>query len=659
MKSLSSLLKLFICGFIVFIIALSSQASPGDKVMGVKKIYYMIASSKGFGQSSFGHSYLRLGLYNTPHPDDLVLELVADVSAANLRLLRGLGVGKAYARAAILESYQNVQYEMNFQQNRDLASTEVLLTNAQRSLILQRIATVVDQGHMGDYSFFNQNCAQGIAVLFGNLNLDADLLDSPRNVLARLQQKGFAGKTYTDLGIGNKGAELIGKYKELVSKIEKVSPDFKKEFLVGSFDEQFLGFLLIQQSIPRMSPADQNLMLRFLKSLAYLQPRVTRNDLLESVNGKRNLQVVKLGSRSIEAKPNEWFSVRNWKFVSQNDDIIVKITLDSSGATRKDKYNRQELDVDAPDLRKESSEILFNGQNLGVLHSDDTAADSHGAIFKNSVVVPVLRERARNASEQVIDVFMIVDSEELPVKSEVGSDEIIPLINNDPALPSCYGFVDLQKALLERAAFIPHSTQLTCAEYINLLRTLLFEKKLVYFPGVKDISELIQTVTPATFKKLIFEYHQSSYRSVWAVVNTYFKSSTLSKMQDLESLRVFGNYGLYFSIYFRVYQGDKKTPVGHALLVKGLIRKGSRYYLNAYDPNLGAFSSDLFYIDSLTGKFHSTLYGVTEIQIIPPDFESALASLKLLKARNGEFLKSYVEQTKTYSLSIPQILMMM
>ncbi|WP_413574650.1 DUF4105 domain-containing protein [Bdellovibrio sp. HCB290] len=657
MKMLSSLLKIFICGFGLFVFAPVAQASGAPDLRDVKKIYYLVAAGKGLGQSAFGHSYLRLGFHGKPHPNDLVLELVADVSS-KINILKGLGIGENYTRVAVLESFISVQYEMNIRQNRDLQSTEIILSNAQRSLILQRIMTLVSQRKMGEYSFLRKNCAEGIAVILSNLNLDSNLLDSPNNVLARLKAKGFVGPSYNDLGLANKNLEIVVKYSSVLDKIEKAVPEFKKALFGGGAAEQILGFVLVKNNINQLPSSDQVIALRFLKSMAYLQPRLTQIELMEFVNGKRNLQVVNLGTSSILADYGEGFSIRDWSFHAKGDGVVAKVRIDSAGATRKDKYNRTELHLSSSQLTVVGSELLFNNQPIGILVSDNVAAGDHGVVFKNAIAVPVLYERDRRATTQNLGMFLVVDEQMLSAVTDVAQNNIIPLLNDDPAQPSCYGFVDFQKGLFERAKFLPEAAPLTSAQYLVLIQDLLFQQKLVYFPGVRNASELIQLATPAAVRSLIYEYHVKTYSSMSSAIATYFKSNRVSEVKDMESLRLLGENGLNFTIYFRVHMNGKKTNIGHALLVKSMKRIGSRYYLNAYDPNLGAMSSDLFYLDTATGKLHTTLYGVTEMQVIPADFEMSLTTSKLQQGSVEQLLKSYVGQSNIYSLGILEVLMM-
>ncbi|MBO9667079.1 MAG: DUF4105 domain-containing protein [Bdellovibrio sp.] len=658
MNKLSSLLKTLICGLFFFLIASSTSAQT--RIQEVKKIYYVLASAKGVGQSSFGHAYLRLGYDDTPRPDDMVLELVADVKASELSVLRGLGLGKNYARASALNSYQNTQYEMNYIQNRNLDSSELLLTDAERRLILLRIQTILQKKRMGDYSFLKNNCAEGVNVILSNLGIDAGMIDTPSSVLAALKAKGKIGKTYSDLSLSNKSQEMVKKYSHLLSKVEKMRPDFDRNFLLGGNSQQILGFVMIHEMVPSLISADKTMALRFLKSIAYLHPRTDRNDLLNTINGKKYLSIQKIGTREFTVDAKESLSIREFDFSEKDDHVITKVFIDSSGARKKDEYGRRQVDVDVLGLSKKGQSLLLGNIEIGTLISEKVESGGHGVLFKNSFTVPVLRERYLNSNSQVLDVYLIVDQEELTPQTETVSEKLIPLINDDPKFPSCYGFVDLQKALLERATFDPLGPTLTSAEYLALLDRLLSGENLVHFPGLKDPTGLIQIVTPLAVRQLMYNYHRESYTTIWAAIKTYFKSSVITKESDFESLKTIGGYGLSFTVHFRVYKDGQRTNIGHALLVRGLIKRGTRYYLDAYDPNLGVFSNDLFYVDTTTGKFHTTLYGVTDFQVLPADLERALMISKLKQQESSQALiREYMSKTKTYFVNTSQILTMM
>jgi hypothetical protein len=644
----------------------STTTSPQVDIRKIKKIYYLLASGKGVGQSTFGHSYLRLSFQEDPRPDDLVLELVADVQAKDLSVWRGLGFGENYKRTAELSTYQKVQYEMNYTQQRDLQSTEILLSEEQRTKMLLQIQDALNRKGLGEYSFFDKNCAEGLAVILKSSGIDTGKVVSPNQVQSSLKKLNLAGKTYTDLSLLNAQTQLLQKHINLIKLGESLDPNFRGEFLLSSPAQQLLGFVQLLEISRKMSPQEQNQTLHLLKAFAYLQPRTTRLDWLATINGKKTLKVINLLDKRIShaqlgissLNSNSDPELLSYSFYSKNESVFANFNFKQPVAGKDSSPGPLALRFEVPVLSMDAQAVLFEKTTVGIKSHSKFSKEDPGIVFPTGITIPVVRKKSRS-SEWTLSLFLVLEKDS--VSRALSSDPamLVPILNDDGTQPSCYGFVDLQKALLERAVFFPEGAPLPSAAYVSLIANLLRPDSLVIFPGVGNVQELFSKMDSRQVRKVIYQYHRDMYTSPSAALKTYFNSEKVSTTEELDTLQALISMGTSFTIHFRFIQNGQRTALGHALLIKNIVRKENRYYFDAYDPNLGRFINDMFYFDVKSGKFHTVLYGITDIKITAENIDQTFTIRNIIQSQLVDFLKIYSEQSQVHAFTLGQILQLL
>jgi hypothetical protein len=229
-------------------------ASPFEP-SSVTKIYYLLASAKGVGQSSFGHAYLRISTHDKPSLDDDTIEFVAATQMTSFSdFVHAAGIGQPVKRGVNVEKYSAVLQEMNYVALRDLTSYELLLTSEQKSKIIAQVHRVVQAGPFGDYSFFTENCASATTEIFNSAGIPLGNGLSraiPTEIPGLLERGGIEGRIYTDLNVRSRREKLFEKYEPVLKTYAPDVDSLRESLSAPEMDRRVFGFLRILKEAGR------------------------------------------------------------------------------------------------------------------------------------------------------------------------------------------------------------------------------------------------------------------------------------------------------------------------------------------------------------------------------------------------------------------------
>ncbi|OFZ53406.1 MAG: hypothetical protein A2428_10060 [Bdellovibrionales bacterium RIFOXYC1_FULL_54_43] len=577
----------------------------------IEKIYFTLAAAKGSGRSSFGHAYLRISESDEPSLDDKVIEFVAHGEIDSVgKYLRALGIGQALDRDISVAPYSTIIQEMNFRQLRALTNYELRLTPAQRATVVHQINKHLRAGKFGKYNFFTQNCASavtdilksaGISVGYGFTNL------TPESIPKALEKRGMIVSRTEDLALDMRRSNLFEKYENDLRESLPEIDSIKAGLISKSQSERIYSFSYILSHIrERPLPSKVN---SYLSAFKFLERRVIRSDLNRALKGERAIAdlafpVHRTSLTGLDETERWKIETSELEVKDNNGKLTLAAVFRVQLQSRHQHEKRIRVTFPLTDFHvNERGEVIWQGIRVGF----KTEKKLHGSEFVFDGV-SFLPEFLNDKSERLlVKMRMLVNN--APVRqtkiTSMDSAEMIPLRNDDPERPSCYGFVNLQKALLQNTLFDPFLAPLSPAESLALVADALKGKSIIV-PGFKDARSWLSSLDPKAVRNVIHEYSRDKYGSVVGAVSNYFNSSKVTS-EALLRIGVLARSGIYTPIFQRVSGAE-----GHAVLVLDVIDEGKRARVVAYDPNLG-YVRDLFFFDKATEKLQSTVYSEEKI----------------------------------------------
>lgn len=616
----------------------------------VKKIYYLLAESKGHSQSSFGHAYLRLGLKDKPSSSDYVIEFVADIQASKLNYAKAMGIGTPYNRAIIIKKYSEIIPEMNYISNRDLTSYEITLNEEEKQQFLSTLSMHLENGKMGHYSFFKRNCAEAIVTLMNDTGITIKGIRKiiPTAFPEILRKINRLGDISIDHSLSNRRILLVKKYQETLKAVlhEMGSPLTLSDLSSEDVSLRVSSFYELLENLNKRE--DKKNLKSYLSAFTFLENNLLRQELQEKMGEKEQLQsnlslrtvVIFPGARDIQIGKKE--------FVIQNNELFIQFEITGKKIIRGNieiikKINKVKLhDTEI----KNQSYLYYKDQLLGMIVPKTW--DKNGFIPTHSWIIAKSSFKDNQITvDLLISTYRISTNE---IKTP-GKEHEISLKNSLKDMPMCYGIVDVQKILLERVIFASEKKALTKEANFALFKDLM-NGNIIIVPGYSDIQSWTSSLDQKLISQIIYQKHLSQYGTFWNATKVYFKQND-ADLESLLALSEMAKKGIYGSIFFKT-----KNNIGHAILVTGLKRKSAdEFYIEAFDPNLPtAFTKTVFTYNTAKNTIHSFLYGESNIYILTPKVELDFYYNKLINNKESkEFILMISKLTNRYSFSVKEL----
>jgi hypothetical protein len=649
--------------FLIIILLVTSFAAQASEVdlSRVKKVYYLLASSKGMTRSAFGHGYLRLGESEKPSSRDYVIEFVADVPEDELSIVRAIGIGENYQRSVVMKRYSQIMPQMNNIADRDLTSYEILLSDDQREKFLAELTRYLEEGSMDNYSFFRKNCSEAVSSLLRVVGVNAGRLRGliPTALPKVLEKQGLIGSVTADLSLSGRRVQLTEKYSETLKKVLSDLVFDLKDLSSSDLQMRLSAFAALAEESFKLRGDELRILKTYLSSVSFLENRVTRNMLIDKLTGEESFKLQEVVSQDqyvnssfTQFSVTQSVKVSEVNFQYDGSDVWIKFTILIRGNNPKEatksKYRYIKIKLDNIEFR--DSDVYLKGKFIGILAPESI---NENRIIATHAWISDLSDY--NKKTRTLRLKAVVTSQELfdfDKKKALKKNEAT-LKNNIPEMPMCFGLVDLQKNLLEKVIFQRDRRALSAEENLFLVSELM-RGSIVIVPGHENIQEWMSSLNQEKLASLIYSYQLQNYSSVMGAVKTYFKQKSLN-LEGIKLIDSMTKKGIQIPIFF-----ETKFKIGHAILVTGITEKGAHeYFIEAYDPNLNSgFTKDIFIYNTQTEQLTSFLYGTNTAYFLRPnsgeDFFSRDMSL-------DKDMKNYLiyasEKLNKYTFSINEILM--
>ncbi len=584
---------LFVC-----LLALPGKADILDNTQKISLIF--VGPAKGLSESSFGHVALKL----SPDKDggllDMVIEFVADIhrgESAIKKYIHGAGLGKKYPVKADLSPFYDYRKRKTINENRSLTVYDLKLTQEEIDRVVDFIQNYQNRDVGESYLFLTKNCsyfaAHALEVATGK----------------KLNNKNFPWKVGGKL----KAIDLVSdedKYPDASSERERLARRFIADGVGASFPAGWRNTFISMLG-------ERNINLRqssYLKLLWLLNKQNTPE------REKKKAQSLIRYLLTYENDVNQ-FTVRNL-FKNPEQKIVLAMPLIRLEGADLPKAKSIKHDLVLED-NKPVIKISWGGEapsKVNVPLSPLTFGDDLSLSYQGKNVGRFIRTKSDRwilsqrldygvdigKDENIVRTFLYIDLSQnvRPLKMDFNTLKNTGIIALNNSLDfkgeagSCYALALLQKALLERAIFVPEITPKSPADKILILREL-FNGKYAVIAGYKNISDFTASIPKEELKTFIRTLQAGLQKGRIAQMRESILEREILDQVTIPRLKAMLDEGLNIPLVIGMSEKGKLRPASdyaHVILVHYMKEIPEGHRITAYDPNTGLNS--LFVLNS-------------------------------------------------------------
>lgn len=573
---------------IVLFFPVWGKAGVLDRTQKVSLIF--VGPAKGLSESSFGHVALKFSPDKDGSLLDMVIEFVADIPRnenALKKYIHGAGLGKKYPVKADLSPFYDYKKRKTINENRSLTVYDLNLTQKEIDAVVEFVENYQEKELGDNYLFLTKNCSYFAAQA---LEVATEKKISQKNLPWKV------GNKLKKLGIVSKET----RFEDGSSERQRLSEKFLSEGLGSSFPagwkESFTAML-----------GERNINLRQSSYLKLLWLMINTQDEFQ----KKRAQALLRYLLTYENEVNQ-FTIRNLFKNPEEKKIIALPLVRLEGAElpkAKSFHHELVLEKEAPVIR-----ISWGGEaptKVNVPLSPVKFQPDFSLSYQNQNVGRFIRTKSDkwilsqrldygldiNRETHTVRTLLYIDLSEgvKPIKADFQNlkDKGIIALNNaidfKGEAGSCYALALLQKALLERAFFIPGNPSGTTADKLALLKEL-FSGKFAVIAGYKNISDFTGSIPKEDLKTFIRSLQATLQKSKVAQMReNILEREILDHVTD-KRLKAMLDEGLYIPLVIGMSEKGKLKPASdyaHVILLFDMKEIPEGYRLTAYDPNTG------------------------------------------------------------------------
>lgn len=634
--------KLYFFSLVILLLlfAKDSSAQSLEIPTQVTKAAILIASSKGLGQSSFGHAYLRFTDQNIFTSNDIVAEFVADQGDEPVSLLKGLGLTQdSYFFKLNFTTYASIQQEMNRLNNRDLTTYPLKLSNSE----LQNLIAVVNSKKSSireqKYLFLSQNCASSISSI-----IDQILGNSPGGLSAKipnLLDQRYANvidssQVIVDLAFSSRRKILVDKeFPTFIPVDMPLYQNIREQLRSDMYTHRILGLLklLKAERYLKLNRSQLFEVFVFLNRYAILESVAATNEFLDLINSRsleksdQQVRLVPLFERVDELSmrgSSERNKLIDHQFKINNGIPMISFQLRPERPSQDTAESTLSFNIDLTrfGFSVKRGRIYYGSTEIGEQFSSNIFGEKifqdHFLILSEVIATPKWNYFLPYIA---IEISPNEHSSNLNAYPNLDSKNILSFANDasDGSVGNCESMVEIEKRLLERVTFAPELSKLTRDENTHLLE-LAISGQVVIVPGFLNIWEWTKSMDQMQLQIIAKNFSAQISQPLKNLLNR-----TKLDAANIEDLDHALSHGITVPIYFRVHGN-----VAHALLIYEIKDMGDHYSLGYYDPNFGAYGAgntlNPVSIEKRTGRLTSKLYAPsgTDAYANPTDLRLSL-----------------------------------
>lgn len=606
----------------------------------VTKISYLLASGKGIGQSTFGHSYLRFSYGKDFSNTDITVEFVADVNPSQINIFKGAGLTLSnYDFAIVPTTYDGVYKYHVLKQDRDLTTYELKLSKKEILSITTRVNDLIINGIEMTYSFFTRNCADIVSdVIDSSVDFRLTGMRSKIPVLIPTILKKYS--LIKSVSIDPRVSKLrqtkaerffsnpaLPKDNRIINIVEQLSSSDLNQRIYGIYK-------LNQYRLRKDLKKEDAKRLRHLgANLTRLEGNLVRKNMLGIFNGNHqsfrdfNLAALKTSFSSATGVKKTTLRLSGKK-VYLVADLKVPSSVRKDGARKI--FRSKKL---IPNLTYQDGEIKDEAGNVVAYKMNDELIESafyHPNLYFNSELI-------EKDGKKYVYFTLLWELKGHPKPRVYNHQNLISIDNGENGEGYCYSHSELTMLLNTRVIYDPKGEKLTSDEYLNLIKEL-YRNKIIVAPGVSSPMELTLEIDKDELVHLINRRHLAEQGKVDAIFN-YFSETNIDN-DNFYLLKNLINIGINPIVIFKV--GNKGFRAHSVTITKIHPPKdGYRIMLDVIDPNDISgknsghqITKGQYWYNLKTQKLHTFTYGIVDIRIPGIDLKTYKNLNLILKKRS-------------------------
>ena len=621
----------------------------------VKKISYLLASNKGMGRSSFGHSYLRISLNDELSNEDITYEFVADVANEDLEIMRGIGFGENYGIKIDSGRYEKVLQYHAIKENRDLTTYVLNLNDDQKNKIISKINELVLIGTKKTYAFFTNNCADIVTdVLNAGLN---NKITGPKAIVpimipSLLKNNNLIKDEVIDL----RRSELIKNIvmNKFQDKLTQTHPYFginlQDQLSSERFNERLKGYLKLHLLTKELEFTEALKVISMVNSMAKYENRHVRHYLRKLFATKKTKVYEYARIKYKLGKGN--YKVLNQKLNVEDNQVLLEVNVKKPGKKRiKLQFELNHLEYKKGRILHGDHVISYNlGENLikGKFYNPSTYNFMEiTQINKQTYLTSILLSEKKSFQEKINNDFTKFDDEIIYKNTK--------LAKFSPG-GMCDTHAELTQKLKMNTIFAPELPRLDEDSYLELINKS-FQNNIVVIPGFNNAKELTTSLSFDKLGPLMAKRQQTKMNPAVNYLNSF--NTTQLTSENIYILENLIELGIKPSLSFeveRIPNGLSYISIGHAVIVDSIYKKSGIYYLDIIDPNM-TYQKGLYKFDPITNTLDTKIYGTVDPELQKFNVHQSYSLTLLAKDKYiSDVLRIMAKRYKKYSFDIQEVL---
>ncbi len=582
-----------------------------DALKGSRQVAILIAGAKGMGPSSFGHAYLRFSKDSHEWSfADPVLEFAADLQGEPINLFRGLGLGTKYPARATLMPYYTVVESKAQNEERDLHTYVLDLSEAQIDSLLEqleRVSRQVNSGNSVSYAFFSQNCSTLVADLL-NPVLPVQISGLQRIVPTQLPEAlrnaGLIREEFTDLSAKNERKSRI-----LEDQIA-LSNSARQALLHGNSQDRLLVYLQLlnanagdraQNNQGQKAPANGNALEieRFVRQLVMVENTEIRDFVFAYLSNRQNyffkildvpmsqdLVDIKIHSLAMAANSNVLVTTYGGKRRLQGSQVSRHESRVSLDFLRADPHGRLILHEPA------MTAIETNDIQIGFVDSGNLITGVSDLYIPSAMI---FNTESRNR----IQLTLLIDKTafaKTSVRKTIQDFDLPAISNREIDGGVCLALSLITRMSLLNARYLPNYPRRSSEFYENVLLSLA-EGYTVLVPGYANLFELTNDLRKEGRLLDLLKRINGAGNSFTSRFMRIFEHEKFG-LNQIDTLVNLLKIGVPMEVQFLI----PEINGGHSIVVYDFEETDTEYKLHTYDPNWKLLKSTYRFLKT-TGEF--------------------------------------------------------
>ncbi len=594
-------MKKLITVLFIFTLSQSIWASLDVNIIKQTQMASLIfaGQKEGLSESTFGHIALRLSQKKSWGVTDAIIEFVADMPENEMKpikYVRGAGINPYFVKAEV-QSFVDYKAKTQIDENRDLSVYQLKLEPKQLEKLKEFLIDFKNNPDMYKYNFIFKNCSYfAIEAIEKATGVKLDYQSLPWQVPKSLGKKGLIANEVTYKKASVKRAEVVNKsLKRGLSEV--IESRAEQNELIKNFESDFLfnriyGYLKVLQVLSENKDARG---VRGAKSLirnmSMFENGYIKSYLNNIFKNEQDKIVLNLEEKTFSYYP----------LINKNIDHKLTIENEKVYLTLSWLYRKNQKAQGVKNIKQNMKilikELSFDPKDNSVKYGNNVLGSfinikNAEFILSQKLDYGFTLDRKNKRLRAVLYIDNSENFKSPKMSYEDFQNKGILALNNvkdfSQGAGSCYAMALIQKALMERALFIPENKLSSEVDKIEILNRIM-SGVYVVIPGFKNIKDFTASFEKEKLLEFVNTYQQNLTKNQVSQTVENVRFLTDLDSDSIASFKGLLNQGalipLVIAMVSKTDKSKLESNMAHVVIVQDAIKKGDDLQLNIYDPN--------------------------------------------------------------------------